>query len=103
MDIRSSSSLRRKNSEGKILLVQSFRGLNEIITELKSNIHHNSMTTTDWIIHARVIQRWREKTTQKLIKTGRDVTVIKPTSQEHNYPRLDPPCPSVLTQLFTEI
>jgi hypothetical protein len=37
---------------------------------------------------------------KKLIKTGRDVTVIKPTSQKHNYPRLDHPCPSVLTQLL---
>jgi hypothetical protein len=46
MGIRSSNNLRRKKSEGKILLVQSFRGLNEIITELKSNIHHNSMKTT---------------------------------------------------------
>jgi hypothetical protein len=46
MDIRSSSSLRRKNSEDKILLVQSFKELNEFITELKSNIHHNSITTT---------------------------------------------------------
>jgi hypothetical protein len=46
MDIRSSSSLKRKNSEDKILLVQSFKELNEIITELKSNIHHNSITTT---------------------------------------------------------
>jgi hypothetical protein len=46
MDIRSASSLKRKNSEDKILLVQSFKELNENITELKSNIHHNSITTT---------------------------------------------------------
>jgi hypothetical protein len=46
MDIRSSSNLRRKNSKDKILLVQSFKELNEIITELKSNIHKNSITTT---------------------------------------------------------
>jgi hypothetical protein len=46
MDIQSSSSLRRKNSEYKMLLVQSFRELNEIITEMKSNIHHNSITTS---------------------------------------------------------
>jgi hypothetical protein len=46
MDIWSSSSLRRKKSEDKILLVQSFKELNEVITELKSNIHHNSITTT---------------------------------------------------------
>jgi len=46
MDIRSSSNPRRKKSEYKILLVQIFRELNEIITELKSNIHHNSIKTT---------------------------------------------------------
>jgi hypothetical protein len=37
---------------------------------------------------------------KKLIKTGRDATMIKTTSQKHNYPRLDHPCPSVLTQLL---
>jgi hypothetical protein len=46
MDIRSSNILRRKNSEDKILLVHIFKEPNEIITELKSNIHHNSITTT---------------------------------------------------------
>jgi hypothetical protein len=46
MDIESSSSLRRKNSQDKILLVHIFKELNEIITELKSNIHHNSIKTT---------------------------------------------------------
>jgi hypothetical protein len=29
---------------------------------------------------------------------GCNATVIKPTSQKHNYPRLDHPCVSVLTQ-----
>ena len=43
MDIRSSNNLKRKNSEDKILLVQGFKELNEFITELKSNIHHNSI------------------------------------------------------------
>ena len=37
---------------------------------------------------------------KKLIKTGCNVTVIKPTSQQHNYPRLDPPISSVLTQML---
>ena len=46
MDIKPSSSLKRKKSEDKILLVHSFKELNEIITELKSNIHHNSIKTT---------------------------------------------------------
>ena len=39
----------------------------------------------------------------KLIKSGENIAVIKPTSQQHNYPRMDPPIPSVLTQLFTDI
>jgi hypothetical protein len=46
MDIRFGSSLKRKNSKDKILLVQSFKELNENIIELKSNIHTNSITTT---------------------------------------------------------
>jgi hypothetical protein len=45
IDIWSSSNLWRKNSEDKILLVHIFKELNEIITELKSNIHHNSTIT----------------------------------------------------------
>jgi hypothetical protein len=46
MDIWSSNNLKRKNFEDKILLVQGFKELNEFITELKSNIHHNSIITT---------------------------------------------------------
>ena len=37
---------------------------------------------------------------KKLIKIGRDVTMIKPTSQKHNYPQMDHPCSSVITQLL---
>jgi hypothetical protein len=37
---------------------------------------------------------------KRLIKTGHDVPVIKPTSEKHNYHRLDHPCLSVLTQLL---
>jgi hypothetical protein len=33
-----------------------------------------------------------------MIKTGHYAIVIKPTLQQHNNPRLDPPIPSVLTQ-----
>jgi hypothetical protein len=45
MDIRSSSSLRRKNSKHKIFLNSNFKKLKEIITTLQSNIHHNTVTT----------------------------------------------------------
>jgi hypothetical protein len=38
--------------------------------------------------------------TRKLTKTGQDITTIKPTLQQHNNPRLDPPCPSVLAQFL---
>jgi hypothetical protein len=41
-----------------------------------------------------------EKITRKLTKTGHDTTAIKPTLQQHNNPRLDPPCPSVLAQFL---
>jgi hypothetical protein len=101
MDIRSSSSLRRKNSEDKILLVQSFRALNEIIIELKSNIHHNSITTSrlDHPCLSHLVLEGKDNN-KGLIKTGRDIPVIKATSQKHNYPRLDHPCPSVLIQLL---
>jgi hypothetical protein len=34
----------------------------------------------------------------KLIKTGCNATMIKPTLQKHNYPRLAHPCQSVITQ-----
>jgi hypothetical protein len=54
----------------------------------------------DWILHARAIQCKREKITREMTKTGHDTTVIKPTLQQHNNPRLDPPCPSVLAQFL---
>jgi hypothetical protein len=38
--------------------------------------------------------------TRKLTKTGHDTAAIKPTLQQHNNPRLDPPCPSVLAQFL---
>jgi hypothetical protein len=41
-----------------------------------------------------------EKITRKLTKTGHDTAAIKPTLQQHNNPRLDPPCPSVLAQFL---
>jgi hypothetical protein len=41
-----------------------------------------------------------EKITRKLTKIGHDTTAIKPTLQQHNNPRLDPPCPSVLAQFL---
>jgi hypothetical protein len=40
--------------------------------------------------------------TSELTKNGHDTTVIKPTLQQHNKPRLDPPCLRVLTQVFIE-
>jgi hypothetical protein len=45
MDIRSSSSLRRKNSESKILLESEFQETEKAITVLQSNIHYNTVTT----------------------------------------------------------
>ena len=50
----------------------------------------------DWILHARAIQCKREKD-HKLTKTGHDTTAMKPTLQQHNNPRLDPPFPSIST------
>jgi hypothetical protein len=41
-----------------------------------------------------------KKITREMTKTGHDTTVIKPTLQQHNNPRLDPPCPSVLAQFL---
>jgi hypothetical protein len=47
MDIRSSSSLRRKNSENKIFLDSELQETENTITTLQSNIHYNTIT----IIH----------------------------------------------------
>jgi hypothetical protein len=41
-----------------------------------------------------------ENITRKLTKMGHDTTAIKPTLQQHNNPRLDPPCPSVLAKFL---
>jgi hypothetical protein len=40
------------------------------------------------------------KITRELTKIGLNTTVIKPTLQQHNNPRLDPPCSSVLAQFL---
>jgi hypothetical protein len=47
MNIRSSSSLRRKNSENKIFLNLELRETENTIIALQSNIHYNTVT----IIH----------------------------------------------------
>jgi hypothetical protein len=54
----------------------------------------------DWILHADPFSVRGKKITRELTKTGHDTTVIKPTLQQHNNPRLDPPCPSVLAQFL---
>jgi hypothetical protein len=41
-----------------------------------------------------------KKRTREMTKTSHDTTVIKPTLQQHNNPRLDPPCLSVLAQFL---
>ena len=41
-----------------------------------------------------------EKITRNLTKNGHDTAAIKPTLQQHNNPRLDPPCPGVLAQFL---
>jgi hypothetical protein len=41
-----------------------------------------------------------KKITRELTKTGHNTTVIKPTLQQHNNPRWDPPCSSVLAQFL---
>jgi hypothetical protein len=46
MDIRSSSNLRRKIFEYKILLDPKLQEVENAITILQSNIHHNTVTTT---------------------------------------------------------
>jgi hypothetical protein len=45
-----------------------------------------------WILHFQAIQCKRENITRALTKTGHDTILIKPTLQQHNNPRLDPPC-----------
>jgi hypothetical protein len=80
MDVQSSSNLKRKNSEDKILLVHGFKELNEFITELKSNIHHNSIIITQLDYTCPIHSVLGEKNHQKLIKTSCGATVIKPTS-----------------------
>jgi len=46
MDIRSSNSLRRNNSENKILLDSKFhKRLEKVTTKLQSNIHYNTAIT----------------------------------------------------------
>jgi hypothetical protein len=45
MDIRSSNSLRRKNSKTRSSWIQSFRKLKNVITALQSNIHYNTVIT----------------------------------------------------------
>ena len=46
MDIRSSNSLRRNNSENKILLDSKFqKRLENVTTELQSNLHYNMAIT----------------------------------------------------------
>jgi hypothetical protein len=46
MDIRSSSSLRRNNSENKILLDSKFqKRLENVTTKLQSNLHYNTAIT----------------------------------------------------------
>jgi hypothetical protein len=100
MDIWSSSIQGEKNSEDKIFLAQSFKELNEFITELKSNIHHNSIIETRLDHPCPSHSALGGGNHKKLITTSHDAIVIKPTSQEHNYPEMDNPCPSVLTQLL---
>ena len=46
MDIRSSSGLRRNNSENKILLDSKFqKRLENVTTKLQSNLHYNTTIT----------------------------------------------------------
>jgi hypothetical protein len=45
MDIRSSSSLRRKNFKNKILLDPKLQETKNAITTLQSNLHCNTVTT----------------------------------------------------------
>jgi hypothetical protein len=80
LDVQSSSNLKRKNSEDKILLVHGFKELNEFITELKSNIHHNSIIITQLDYPCLIYSTLGEKNHKKLIKTSCGATVIKPTS-----------------------
>jgi hypothetical protein len=41
-----------------------------------------------------------EKITRNMTKTSYNTVAIKPTLQQHNNPRLNPPCPSVLAQFL---
>jgi len=53
MDISSSTNLRMKIFKYKILLDLKLQETENSITVLRSNIHHNMVTTLEWIIHAR--------------------------------------------------
>jgi hypothetical protein len=80
MDVQSSSNLKRKNSEDKILLVHGFKEMNEFITKLKLNIYQNSIIITQLDYPCLIHSALGEKNHKKLIKTSCGATMIKPTS-----------------------
>jgi hypothetical protein len=82
--VRPFSSLRRKNSEYKILLVRSFG-------ELKGDLTGSSNSKSFSI----------EKI-QELIRNNTTITVIQHTSSSNNATRLDSPIPSCSNTVYTE-
>jgi hypothetical protein len=105
MGIRPSNSLEKKNSGSISLLSSSFRHWNmskqhsHNITMIKptSPCNYNNSTGSSM---ADPFSLRGENITRKLTKTGHDTATIKSTLQQHNNPRLDPPCLSVLAQFL---
>jgi hypothetical protein len=71
MDIWSSSSLRRKIFEYKILLDPKLQKTEDVVTTLQSNIHHNMITTTQLDHPCPSLQYQRQK------RWKRRMTIIK--------------------------
>jgi hypothetical protein len=84
LGIRPFSSLRRKNSEYKILLVQSFG-------ELKGDLTGSSNSKS-----------FSVEKIQELIRNNTTITVIQHTSSYNSATRLDPPIPSCSNTVYTE-
>jgi hypothetical protein len=84
LGIRPFSSLRRKNSEYKILLVQSFG-------ELKGDLIGSSNSKS-----------FSVEKIQELIRNNTTIRVIQHTSSYNNATRLDPPIPRCSNTVYTE-
>ena len=86
MDVWSFGSQRRRELERQDLLGSELQGTKLNYHELKSIIHHNSrvISQLDCACPGHLVLEGKKQ--RELIKTESGVTVIKHTSQKHNYP-----------------